>query len=213
MIVKIGLIFISYLLGSIPFGFVLGKLKHVDIRTLGSKNIGTTNVGRILGKKYAVLTYILDCFKGFIIVFLFRFNIINEQYCLLSPMVYGLAAVLGHTFPIFLKFKGGKAVATSGGMILGYCPWLLLIAILIFFSIVYLFGYVSLGSIITSTIVTICAIILSIIEFDYILGLNVDIYFGVISIIALLIIIIRHKTNISRLINHCESKVTWSMKK
>lgn len=213
MIVKIGLILISYLLGSIPFGFVLGKLKHVDIRTLGSKNIGTTNVGRILGKKYAVLTYILDCFKGFIIVFLFRFNIIDEQYCLLSPMVYGLAAVLGHTFPIFLKFKGGKAVATSGGMILGYCPWLLLIAILIFFAIVYLFGYVSLGSIVTSTIVTISAIILSIIGFDYILGLNVDIYFGVISIIALLIIIIRHKTNISRLINHCESKVTWSMKK
>ncbi|MDD4388943.1 MAG: glycerol-3-phosphate acyltransferase, partial [Bacilli bacterium] len=114
-IIQIGLLIVSYLLGSIPWGVVFGKIKCIDIRKHGSKNIGATNTGRVLGQRYAIYTYILDMVKGAVIVFLFRFNIIPGRYCLLSqPLIYGLAAVLGHTFSVYLKFRGGKAVATGG---------------------------------------------------------------------------------------------------
>src|SRR5690606_30741212 len=109
--IQIGLLIFSYLLGSIPTGFLLGKMKGIDIREHGSKNIGATNTGRVLGMRYAVIAYIFDMLKGAVLVFLFRFEFIDPKYCLLHPLLYGLAACLGHTSSIYLKFKGGKAVA------------------------------------------------------------------------------------------------------
>ncbi len=212
MIIKYGLLLVAYLLGSIPFGFVIGKLKGVDIREHGSKNIGTTNTGRVLGNKYAVMTYLLDSFKGFIIVFLFRFEIIPSEYCFLSPMIYGLCAILGHTFSIYLGFKGGKAVATSGGVILGYCPWLLVIGLIIFFFVTYLSSYVSLGSLVSASVITIFVIILTIIGQDPIFLKNIDISFAIVSLIALLVIYLRHVSNIKRLYHHEESKIKWGKK-
>ena len=122
MVIKILLLLTSYLLGSIPFGFIIGKIKGIDVRQVGSKNIGATNTGRALGMKYAVLCFFLDFLKGFIPTFLFRFGIISNEYMILTPALYGFLAILGHVFPIFLKFKGGKAVATGAGFASGYCP-------------------------------------------------------------------------------------------
>ncbi|NLD26203.1 MAG: glycerol-3-phosphate acyltransferase, partial [Acholeplasmataceae bacterium] len=90
IVIKIFFLILSYLFGSIPFGFIIGKIKGVDIRDHGSKNIGSTNVGRVLGREYAVLAYLLDMSKGAIFVLLFRFEIIPLEYCLFSPLLYGL---------------------------------------------------------------------------------------------------------------------------
>jgi len=213
MMIKYGLLIVAYLLGSIPFGFVIGKLKGVDIREHGSKNIGTTNTGRVLGNKYAIITYILDTFKGFLLVFLFRFHIIPSEYCFLSPMIYGLCAILGHTFSIYLGFKGGKAVATSGGVILGYCPWLLVVGLALFFVVTYLSSYVSLGSLISASIITIFVIVLTIIGYDPFFKKEMDIYFAIVASIALLVIYFRHLNNIKRLYHHEEAKIKWGRNK
>lgn len=210
--IQIGLLIISYLLGSIPTGLILGKMKGIDIREHGSKNIGATNTGRVLGKKYAVIAYIFDMLKGAIIVFLFRFEIISLEYCLVHPLLYGLAATLGHTSSIYLKFKGGKAVATSSGVIFGYAPWLLIVGIIIFFSVAYFTRYVSVGSIVGASFVMIATIILAILGQDPIYNYTYDWYFPLFTSIIFIIVLIRHKGNISRLRHKTESKVSWARK-
>lgn len=213
MLIKIALLILAYLLGSIPFGFLFGKSKGIDIREHGSKNIGATNTGRVLGYRYAVLTYILDALKGFIIVALFTLNILPSEYCLLSPMLYGIAAVLGHTFPIFLKFKGGKAVATSGGVILAFSPIIFFSALIIFFIITGIFKYVSLGSIFAASFIMVASIVETILKDGFSNSDQlINIYFPLGTLILFLIILIRHKSNIVRLIKHQESKVKWTKK-
>jgi len=200
----------AYLVGSIPWGFLFGKMKGIDIREHGSKNIGTTNTGRLLGTKYAIFTYILDMAKGALFVFLFNFNILPKEYCLLSPMLYGFAAVLGHTFPIFLNFKGGKAVATGGGVIFGYSPLFLLILIAIFFIVTAITKYVSAGSLAGASGALIGSIILTFVNNGFVdLDQKYNIYFPIGVVIVVVIIFIRHKTNIDRIKNNCESKVKW----
>jgi len=209
-IITIGMLIVAYLLGSIPTGLLLGKMKGIDIREHGSKNIGTTNAGRVLGRKYAIYTYILDTLKGAIIVFLFRFEIIPPEYSLISPLFYGLAAALGHTFSIYLKFKGGKAVATSGGVLFGFAPWLLGLVLIVFFITTYITKYVSAGSMVAATSALITTIILAIVGHDpFFTSQTYDIYFPILTFIFYLIIMIRHKANIKRIINKTESKVSW----
>jgi glycerol-3-phosphate acyltransferase PlsY len=195
---QVTLLLIAYLFGSIPWGFVLGKMKGIDIREYGSKNIGATNTGRVLGRRYAVLAYFLDAFKGFIFVGLFTSEILNMKYCLLTPMLYGLAAVLGHTFPIYLKFKGGKAVATGGGVLLAFSPLVFIVGVGVFFLVTYVFKYVCLIS----------SIFLSIFYPD-----KYNLYYPIGMSIIFTIILIRHKTNISRIIHKNESKVKWRKEK
>lgn len=210
--IQIGLLIISYLLGSIPTGLLLGKMKGIDIREHGSKNIGATNTGRVLGKKYAVIAYIFDMLKGAVIVFLFRFEIISLEYCLVHPLLYGLAATLGHTSSIYLKFKGGKAVATSSGVIFGYAPWLLIVGLIVFFSVTYFSRYVSVGSIVGASFVMIVTIILAILGQDPIYNYTYDWYFPLFTSIIFIIVLIRHKGNISRLRHKTESRVSWARK-
>lgn len=205
---KIIILVLAYFFGAIPFGFIIGKVKGVDIRDHGSKNIGSTNVGRVLGKKYAVLAYLLDATKGGLFVFLFRFGIIPATYMVISPLLYGLLAVIGHTCSVFLKFKGGKAVATSSGVILGFCPWLLPVLILFFFIIVALTRYVSLGSLLSAIFTLISALILYIIGYDPVFGYPINYYFPIFCVLIVLIIFYRHYENIVRLKNKKENKVT-----
>lgn len=208
--IKIALLIISYLIGSIPFGFLIGKIKGIDIREHGSKNIGSTNIGRVLGRKYAILTFILDTIKGAIIVALFRYQILPQEYILVTPLFYGFTAVLGHTFPIYLKFKGGKAVATSGGVILAYSPTIFLVSVTIFLIVTHFTKFVSLGSIIAASSVFIFSLIAYILKNDIIFKLlKYDIWFPIMCLIMFLIIVLRHKTNIRRLIKKIESKVRW----
>lgn len=206
---------LSYLIGSIPTGYLIGLSKGVDIRNKGSNNIGATNTARVLGKKYFLLVTFLDALKGFIFVFLFRFNILPYEWCLLSPIVYGLAAVLGHVFPIFLKFKGGKAVATGTGVILGYSPLICLTGIIAFLIVYFITKIVSIGSIIGTFTILIFSIIASILSKETLLNLfdlpqsnrwPLNLWFVIGVIIIGAIIIIKHKTNINRLVHNEEKQ-------
>ncbi|MBU0637364.1 MAG: glycerol-3-phosphate acyltransferase, partial [Planctomycetes bacterium] len=116
----------AFLLGSIPFGLLIGLARGVDIREHGSRNIGATNAGRVLGRKWGYLCLLLDILKGFVPTLAASFVLIAEpaeSVMLVQWMLVGLAAVLGHTFPIYLKFRGGKGVATTIGVALGIFPY------------------------------------------------------------------------------------------
>ena len=218
MFLKILFIVLAYFVGAIPFGFLFGKMKGVDIRTMGSNNIGATNTGRILGKKYAIFTYVLDMLKGGIFVFLFRFCIIPGEYCVLSPMLYGVVAVIGHTFPIYLGFKGGKSVACGSGAVFGYCPYLLPFMILVFFIIKKITKLVSVGSLVSTLICILMVFVASLISGDFLVEvweypnsalwpLN---YWAVIFTFLIgVLIFVRHASNIKRILNHTEKPINY----
>ncbi len=187
------LIIIAYLLGGIPFGYLLGKLKGIDIRTKGSGNVGATNVARVLGKQYGAVVYILDFLKGFIPTF-----IALKIYGLESwiTTLVGLASILGHMFSPFLGFRGGKGVATSSGVLFAINPYFGLLILAIWFAIYKWGGYVSLGSIVAAF----TAIYLSgIWNFPF------NIKF-LITLVAVLILV-KHRSNILRLEEGRELKV------
>ena len=206
---------ISYLIGSIPTGYLIGKSKGIDIRTKGSNNIGATNTARILGKKYFIIVILLDGLKGFLFVFLFRYGILPHEWCLLSPIVYGLASTIGHVFPVFLKFKGGKAVATGAGVALGYSPIICLVGIITFIIVHLITKFVSLGSLLGAASILITAIITSIVKEQLLLNLfdspteglwPLNLWYIIGVAIIVLIIFVKHKTNIKRLKNNEENK-------
>ena len=196
------MLILSYLIGAIPSGLVIGKLFFKkDIRQYGSGNTGATNSFRVLGKPAGFVVTFLDIFKGFIVVFLplwlpvHSSGPISEFFT--NGLIVGVFSIIGHVYPIYLGFRGGKAVATSAGVVLGTHPILLLTLAIIFFFILYLTKYVSLSSIIAA----ICCIIGAIFIGNYIL-LGMSIVVGI-------ILIIRHRTNIVRLIKGEEPKIKW----
>lgn len=136
----------SYLIGSIPCGLLLGKLKGVDVRTGGSGNIGATNVNRQLGKAMGLLTLLGDAIKAVLPMIIAQRTLLTTPDTSLIVMLCGAAAFLGHLYPIYLGFKGGKGVATALGMILYLQPLAALALIAIFIAVVTLTGYVSAGS-------------------------------------------------------------------
>lgn len=186
----------AYLIGSIPTGLIIGKLFYnIDIRQHGSGNLGATNTFRILGKKAGIFVTIFDVLKGTIPAL---FPVIFNQS--VHPIIIGVAAVIGHVYPIYLKFKGGKAVATSAGVILGTNPVLFLIIAVIFFTLLFTTKMVSLTSMLTS-----------IVNFIGSLFFDDKILMGV-SFIIMIVIIFRHKSNIERIINGSEPKINFKKK-
>ena len=133
----------SYLIGSIPFGVVLARAQRTDIREQGSGNIGATNVARVLGKKAGLLTLLGDMLKGLLVVF--GASLLYEKPLVIA--LAGLMVFLGHLYSIFLKFKGGKGVATSLGLFSYIMPWVTLCAVGVFSACLWISGYVSIGSI------------------------------------------------------------------
>lgn len=143
---------IAYLLGSIPFGYLLLKIfRKQDVRNIGSGNIGATNVARSGAKGLGIATLVLDALKGFVAVFLAR-TITSDSVPLRYMALAALCAILGHMFPVWLKFKGGKGVATGVGVFLALAPKAVLIVLVIFGAIVAVSRYVSLGSIVASAL-------------------------------------------------------------
>ncbi|HCC54041.1 MAG TPA: acyl-phosphate glycerol 3-phosphate acyltransferase [Desulfobulbaceae bacterium] len=136
----------SYLIGSIPFGLVLGKVAGVDVRAGGSGNIGATNVARLVGKKLGVLTLICDALKGILPMLVAGWLLEKGGQRELWMALCGGAAFLGHLYPLYLQFRGGKGVATALGIFLYLAPLAAVIDLLIFGGVVYNWGYVSLGS-------------------------------------------------------------------
>lgn len=195
----------AYLIGSLPFGFIIGKFKGIDIRQHGSGNIGATNVRRTLGKKYGILCFALDFLKGFIPVFLVNI-LIRRQIISLTDLVIVLvafASVVGHMWPVYLKFKGGKGVSTIAGILLAIAPLSLITAGLCWALVFYSSRYVSLASLTATVILPVSAFFFS--KFDvYSLSLPLQIMLMALSVL----VILKHISNIKRLINGTENRFT-----
>ena len=192
----------SYLLGSVPFGFILARAVGVDIKKRGSGNIGATNVFRSVSKKLGIFVFILDVLKGLVPVCISRYAFGSFE-CL--PLVCGAVAIAGHNWPIYLKFKGGKGVATSAGALLGIAPLTVLVGIASWAIIFLLSGYVSLASVIAAAIVGIVSWLLYIED-----GLLLPM---ILSFLAF-VIVIRHTSNIKRLITGTENRFNlWKNRK
>lgn len=205
----------SYLLGSIPFGILIAKAHGKDLRSIGSGNIGATNVARALGRKWAYICFALDVLKG-AIPMLATLPLTTQSQegnvvILWLWLAVGCAAILGHIFPIYLKFKGGKGVSTSFGVALGLWPYFTIcgfFAIMIWVVVVLIGRYVSLASI-TASISFPLVLIISIFlvpnwEFASLWPVLIA------ACVIPLIVIIRHRENIKRLIAGTESKISKS---
>jgi len=185
---------LAYITGSIPFGLLISKAKGQDIRTMGSCNIGATNVLRCLGKPLGITCFVLDVLKGFLPAFVFP--LLGET----DPgfgLLFGTAAILGHNFPVFLKFKGGKGVATSAGVLMGVAPLAVVIGLLVWVVIFKASGYVSLGSIIAALAVVITGWVR--------VGQTGPVTAAALTLLGALTVW-RHRTNIQRLIAGTENK-------
>lgn len=189
----------AYLLGSIPTGFLMTKIfAGIDIRNAGSQNVGATNVYRIAGKLPGLLTLFIDIGKGVLAVtvvanFYYSF-IVNIDYVFFKVLL-GLIAIFGHIWPVFLKLKGGKGVATTIGVAAVLAPIPLLISLLMWLAIFIPTNYVSLGSLAFGVSLPICAAIL-----------NESFYVVIFCVIICLLNTYKHKENIKRLIKRAENK-------
>ena len=199
-------ILFAYLLGAIPFGFLIARLRGIDIRAVGSGNIGATNVFRCVGKPWGLLTFLCDALKGFIPTFVFPLAIIRlslmDDVQLLGVLCAG-AAIAGHNWPIYLKFKGGKGVATSAGALLGVA-WLPVLIGLGAWILVFLLGrYVSIASILSAVIVATTAWLLP----------HDSLVIPIALTILCFLIAWRHKTNIQRLFKGTEHRFEFGKRK
>ncbi|TGK10009.1 glycerol-3-phosphate 1-O-acyltransferase [Leptospira fletcheri] len=184
----------SFVLGSIPFGFLMAKfLGGIDIRKEGSGNIGATNVTRLLGWKIGFPVLLLDIAKGALPVLLAKYLFPDRTDIL--PLLCGISAVLGHIFSPFLKFKGGKGVATSFGVFAVLAPGSIMITLIVFLSLKKIFGFVSLGSIGGAIALPISYYSLSLIEGK---NFNTPIFWATVSVS--LTILFLHRTNLIRLV-------------
>ncbi len=203
------LILPAYLLGSIPFGLILGRMRGLDVRQHGSGNIGATNVWRVLGPKWGASTFLLDAAKGFFAVSLAQQiawrqaapPALEDQYMAYAGVFAALACILGHSFPIWLRFKGGKGVATSLGVLIALIPPLATGVVLLVWCSVFAFSkYVSLASILAALALPLTVgILLKLGEMDG------SAYFAF-SCAAAFLVVRRHRENISRLFAGTENR-------
>ena len=199
IMISIILIILSYLYGSIPFALVIGRLVYkTDVRNYGSGNLGGTNTGRVLGKKAGVAVILLDASKALLVMLL------TSYLCLLLKMnndlayICALACVIGHCYPVFANFKGGKAVSTAIGFFMAVNPIGAVLALVVFFIVLKLSKYVSLSSVLASSSV------LFAIPF-----LNMSMTGKIVTAAVILLLIYRHKENLIRIKNGTENKITW----
>jgi acyl phosphate:glycerol-3-phosphate acyltransferase len=195
----------AYLLGSIPFGFLVAKAKGVDIRSVGSGNIGATNAMRVLGKPAGIFVLLMDALKGYAAVKIFSMFMMkappyddaswHSYYCI--SVIAGVGAVLGHNYTCWLKFKGGKGIATSAGVYLALAPWALLAALVIFILAVLITKYVSVGSIAAAIALAVTVWIMT----------PQNVLLGVVTTALAVLAIYKHKSNIQRLMAGTESRL------
>lgn len=184
---------LAYLVGSIPSGLILGKLFwHTDLRKYGSHNIGATNAWRTLGKVPGIIVFLADSLKGQAGVLL-GLSLVGTP---LAAVIGGLLAIVGHSFSLFLRFHGGKGVATSLGVLTMLMGNVTLIVFALWFTIVYMTRYVSLGSVVAGVLTPILAALFAY-PMEYI----------VFTVIAAFLVIVRHHENIKRLMYGTENKI------
>ncbi len=190
---QLAVIVIAYLLGSIPFAYLAGRTRGIDIRTVGSKNVGASNVFRELGKGIGVTVMALDVAKGLVAVL-----IANAETASPWPLVAAAAAILGHVFPVWLRFKGGKGVAVAGGAMIGLVPLPALIVVILWAIVVGVTRYVSVGSIVAAAV------------FPFlVLGIGAPWPTVVFAFLAAIMVIVRHRANIQRLMRGQELRLDF----
>jgi len=192
-------ILLAYLLGSIPFGLFVANHKGIDIRSQGSGNVGATNVFRVIGKGWGIFVFALDALKGLLAVIL-PYVFLYEEFPPVIKVLIGVTAILGHTFPVWLKFKGGKGVATSLGVFMGLCPLPTLLTFLLWVGVFIVTHIISMASL--------CAAV----AFPIILVLvyrHHDLFPPLLPISLLLVgfIFYTHRANIARLRQGQEKKL------
>jgi glycerol-3-phosphate acyltransferase PlsY len=188
-------LFASYLLGAVPTSYIAGRLlRGIDLREHGSKNLGATNLYRVLGWRVAVPVGLFDMAKGLVPVLLFAPRVSTSQT---FALVCGLTAVVGHVFSVFVGFKGGKGVATAAGVMLGLTPAALLIALVVWIAVVALTGYVSLGSIVAAAVFPVAVRLVDPPDQPEILWLDMAAAAGIIWL---------HRANIARLLRGTENR-------
>lgn len=197
MITNLVFLVVAYFLGSLPNGLYVAKFNGVNIMEEGSKNTGATNVFRVLGAKYGIFVLLLDALKGYIPLFVASKLGVNGN----GLVLVGLMAVIGHTFSPFLKFKGGKGVATSLGIFIFLAPLPMFLTLIMFFIVVGISKYVSLGSVLASVMLPLLILFLPINK-----SLSSSTFLFVISALLGIYIIYKHKSNIVRLKNGTENK-------
>ena len=196
---------IGYLFGLFQTGYIYGKIKKIDIRKHGSGNAGTTNALRTLGWKAGVITFIGDCLKCVLAVMIVRLIFLQDLHVELYAIYTGLGAVLGHNFPFYLNFKGGKGIASTAGLILAVNPIMFLIVAVVFISIVLITQYVSLASIIIMVLFVIMVVISG--QTGGICLPEGALYeYYAIAVLLAILAIWRHRANIKRLIDGTENK-------
>jgi len=233
IVIFIVLPIVGYLLGSIPFAWVIGKAKGVDIRTVGSKNIGATNLGRTLGPQFFWYAFLLDAAKGFVPVlvasllmhYLNRANgwttitpasattLPSTELPSWAPLITGIACVVGHLFPLYLKFKGGKGVATGFGVVLGFWPLYTIAGVLagaFFVFMLMVYRYISLASMTAATAFAILVAVLGTYGIPYVAdpvrSRDLLPLIGVACLFAAMIVF-RHRANIGRLMKGTEPQI------
>lgn len=191
----------GYLIGSIPFALVVGKFFfNTDVRNYGSGNLGGSNAGRVLGKKAGLLVMALDLLKVTFVIFLASF-LKNREIVMVAA---GVAAAVGHCFPIFAKFKGGKAVATMYGFLFGmaliggYSFWIFFVPLLTFLAVLYITKIVALSSVFSA--------IVNPLFIYFVIGSKI-LFLG--SLVFTIVMIIRHRANFERMLKHEENKISW----
>ena len=191
-VLQLSLIGITYFIAAIPFGLLVARLKNINLREIGSGNIGATNVYRAMGAKYGILVFIFDAIKGGIPTYVATLVDPNPLFHILI----GAIAVTGHSLSCYVKFKGGKGVATGAGVIIALSPIIGLVMIILAAILIYVTRYVALTSIV-------CAIATPLLF--YILKYPIA-YVGMFAAIGIFIIV-RHRSNIERLLKGTENKV------
>ncbi|MBQ8626215.1 MAG: glycerol-3-phosphate 1-O-acyltransferase PlsY [Agathobacter sp.] len=208
MVMRLAALAIGYVFGIFQTGFIYGKLHGVDIRQHGSGNTGATNTLRTFGWKGGVVTFIGDCMKSILAIILVKYLLGDsfEGDIKVLEMYAGLGAVLGHNFPFYLKFKGGKGIACTAGVAFAVCPAAVPVCLTVFLLCLALSQYVSLGSILMALLFIIQVFVFN---FYGILGLadNAVVEFNILAFVFGAMAIIRHKDNIVRLINGTENKI------
>lgn len=190
----------GYLLGAIPFGLVISRMVGVDVRTQGSRNIGATNVSRVLGKKLGAITLICDCLKGLLPMYFASLLLAESAHMETLVALTGVMAVVGHMFPIYLGFKGGKGVATGLGVFLFLSPIAIAISLVVFVAAVVFTGFVSVGSLLASGLIPVWL---------YLLGASRTTIVAAGCVAAL--IWLKHHENINRLLHGREK--SWKKSK
>ena len=194
---------LGYLFGCFSTGYIIGKMKKVDIRNYGSGNSGTTNALRTLGAKAGVITLVGDMLKAILPILLIRYLFfIGVSYVQLLTLYAGLGVVLGHNYPFWLKFKGGKGIAATSGVMVAFDPWIVPVGLPLFVISVALTRYVSVGSLLLAVLFP---------AWVYIFYPK-ELHMLIVALIFMALAFIKHRSNIKRIINGTENKLGQRVK-